>query len=127
MIKKYGLYAKNEICRLYSFEDDNRISKQLMNPKNFAKRYSDYLRYSKEFENDYEKYGLKKQYGTILFRVGFYGVLSNHMKEARQQFIKSMKYGYFTFGFASFLLSFLGSKTFYNTYLILKKVKRMEI
>lgn len=127
IIKKYGLYAKDEVCRLYSFEDSNRVSKQLMNPKNFEKRYSDYVLYINEFENDYVKFNLKKQHGTILFRVGFYGVLSNHPKEARKYFTKSMRHGYFTFGLMAFLLSFFGQNTFYNTYIILKKIKRLEL
>lgn len=127
IIKKYDLYAKDIVCRLYSFQDSNRVSKELMNPKNFEKRYSDYSLYAKEFEKDYLKFGLKKQLGTILFRVGFYGVLSKHSNDARKYFKKSMRYGYFFFGLFAFLLSFLGQKTFYNTYLILKKIKRVEL
>jgi len=104
-IKKYGVFISKKVLRLYSYEQENRVSKKLMEIKNAKKRYKDYRKYLKNFGKDYEMFGLKKKYANILFMVGFYATMINKTKIARRYFKKSLKTSFNTKSLFGLILS----------------------
>lgn len=113
VIKKYGVSAFDDPLRLYSFEQENRVSKQLMNPEKAAKRYDDYVEYLRRFEKDYDQYNLKKQLGNILFTTGFYAMVAGDKKEARKYFRQSIRTRTSLKNLLAYALSFLGKGRWY--------------
>lgn len=124
VIKKYGAFASPTIMRLYSFDEDNRITKALLNPENASKRYADYTEHLKRFGQDYLDFGLIRQYSDLLLRIGVYALLSNNMSEGRNWLLKSL-HEHISF-MALFLLciSIFGFSITRNAYLLFIRIKK---
>lgn len=93
-----------EIIRIYHDEEENRLCRQLVDPKHARKRVTDYKIYLNEFQDDYIKFGLHKQLSVIYQIIGFYLALSDYMEEARLYFIKSGNIK----SMISFILTYIG-------------------
>lgn len=78
-----------EVTRLYHAENPDRLCRKLVDPKFARKRFEDYKKYLKTFENDYKKFRLNKQLANLYQTAGFYSILSGNKKEARAYFRKS--------------------------------------
>lgn len=76
VIKNHWVKAFDDVCRLYSFKQGNRVTKDLLKLRNVKRRYEDYLKFYNEFKYDYEKFDLKKQLKKIKTRVWIYRILS---------------------------------------------------
>ena len=72
VIKEYSVFTVDKICRLYSFEQKNRITNDLAKLKNADKRYKDYKKYIKTFGWDYLKYMLFIQFAKIVAKTVYY-------------------------------------------------------
>lgn len=108
VIKNYGAFASPKVMRLYSFEQENRVSKALLKPENAAKRYVDYAEYLKRFGQDYIDFKLHEQYADLLFRVGAYALLSRNVSEGRKLLSESLKYNFSFRSLILRLMSYLG-------------------
>jgi len=122
VIKKYGLFAVDRVCRLYSYEQENRVSKDLMKPEKALRRYHNYKFYIKKFGKDYLSFGLNKQYANILFKIGFYGILGREIKDGRAYMKKSLKNNFKFTILVILLISYLGYVIFKTSYLIILKM-----
>lgn len=125
VIKKYGAFASPEVMRLYSFEEENRVTKALLKPENAAKRYVDYTEYLKRFGQDYLNFNLHQQYSNLLFVVGFYAIMSKNMKEGRGFLLKSLKTKFTFKCFILICLSLCGYTILNQIYKLFIKIKRM--
>ncbi len=124
LIKMHGLFASKKIIRLYSFGEENRVSKKLIEPKNALKRFQDYKDYIEEFKGDYLKFNLHKKFAEILFKTGFYGLLAWKPKEGRDFLKKSLNYHFSAVVLCSLLFSFSGKKLFLAAYRTVQKMKK---
>lgn len=125
VIKKYGFFAVDEICRLYNYDQKNRASKKLMDIKNSKKRYEDYKKYLDTFGVDYLKYKLYKKYSEILLKIGMYATISGNVKEGRRYFMNSIRYNFSFENLFLLILSYSGHKIFlifYKTFIKFIKV-----
>ncbi|MGV8163183.1 MAG: glycosyltransferase family 2 protein [Candidatus Nanoarchaeia archaeon] len=122
VIKKYGVMVFDKPLRLYSFEQDNRVSKQLLSPEKSKKRYDDYQEYLKRFEKDYVELKLYKPLSKIFFAAGFYASLAGNNVEGRKYFLKSMKSTLTITNTLGWMLTFTGRRTFVK----LAKIKKVK-
>ncbi len=110
VIKRYGIFAIDQVCRLYSFEEANRVSKALLSPEKVSHRYHDYLKYLEEFKNDYIKFNLKKQLSEVLMRVGLYACLAGDVAQGRAFLLRSCRINLSVSAFGLLLASLFGRK-----------------
>jgi len=77
MLKDYVslCYIIDKPCRIYSFEQTNRISNEFRTFKRVSQRFRDYKRFLKEFGPDYIKYEQYGSYFSILFKTVVFGVV----------------------------------------------------
>jgi len=121
IIKKHGTFASPVVMRLYSFEEENRVSKKLLQPESAAKRYADYKEYLDRFGKDYLDFNLKKQYAYYLFLIGFFAIMSKNTKEGRKWLIKSLKVKFNIKTVSLLFLSLGGYHLLKSVYLIFMK------
>lgn len=88
VIKKHGVYGFDIPLRLYSFEQDNRVTKDLFKPQYLKKRLKDYESYLTLFREDYISLGLFKSLFLVYLRLLFYSFISLN-------FIKAIRYSLF--------------------------------
>ena len=84
VIKKYGLSAFDRVIRLYSFAQENRVSKKLLKVEFAQKRFDDYKRYVKEFGKDYRDHMLGRALADVLEKLSVYAMLSGNAAAARK-------------------------------------------
>lgn len=72
VIRKFGLTVHLEMLRRYTYDADNRISKQLHLVKNAPRRYADYKKYCEAFKRDYFDNKLRFKYYGIMLRRWLY-------------------------------------------------------
>lgn len=122
VIKKYGLSAFDIALRRYSFQQESRESKKLLDPDKSLKRYEDYKSYLNTFEKDYTKFKLNKQLSNLLFITGFYASMGGKTSEGRKYFSMAIKKHKTLKNILAWLLSFTGKKAF----MTLAKIKRQN-
>ncbi|RJQ17637.1 glycosyltransferase family 2 protein [Candidatus Woesearchaeota archaeon] len=125
LIQKNRVFASKKILRLYSYEQENRVSKKLLEPSNAEKRFRDYQKYLATFGKDYLRLSLKEKYADLLFKQGFYGILSGK-KESKALLKKSLAQRFSVFVFLVFLASFLGKNAFLRIYALFLKTSFFE-
>lgn len=81
----------NQVVRIYHDDAENRLCKEIQDPKNALQRIKDYTYYLKEFEKDYLKFKLFSKLSDIYFKIGYYYLLSENRQKGKWYINKSNK------------------------------------
>ena len=83
VIRMFGVRCFPDTIRLYTTDQTNRVSRQMLDWNKLKQRAIDYEKYYWEFSSDLVKYKLTKQLLILMFKVAAYKIVSGNFSLKR--------------------------------------------